>query len=46
MGGDRRIVGARISGAIEPAVGDTLRFAVGPERIHLFDPESGRRLGH
>jgi sn-glycerol 3-phosphate transport system ATP-binding protein len=46
MAGNGPIVKARIPGAIEPAVGATLRFAIRPERIHLFDPESGRRLGN
>jgi len=35
---------ARTPGHFAPPLGDTARFAIRPERIHLFDPETGRRL--
>jgi sn-glycerol 3-phosphate transport system ATP-binding protein len=38
------LVTARAAGTIDPALGDTLNFAVRPEHIHLFDPETGARL--
>ena len=34
----------RVEGAMQVAVGDTLHLAVAPERIHLFDAGSGRRV--
>ncbi len=36
----------RVDGGQTPRVGDRLRLAVAPEGLHLFDPETGRRLGH
>jgi len=35
---------ARTPGHFAPPLGDIARFAIRPERIHLFDPETGRRL--
>jgi sn-glycerol 3-phosphate transport system ATP-binding protein len=35
---------ARIPGTLGPRPGDILNFAIRPENIHLFEPESGRRL--
>jgi sn-glycerol 3-phosphate transport system ATP-binding protein len=35
---------ARTPAYFAPALGDTARFAIRPERIHLFDAETGRRL--
>ena len=35
---------ARTLGHFAPPLGDTARFAIRPERIHLFDAETGRRL--
>jgi len=45
QGADGLVISARVSGTIEPAIGEVLGFAIRPERIHLFDPESKRRLG-
>jgi len=44
-GADGLVISARVSGMIQPAIGEVLGFAIRPERIHLFDPESKRRLG-
>jgi sn-glycerol 3-phosphate transport system ATP-binding protein len=35
---------ARASGALALRLGETIRLAIAPEHIHLFDAESGRRL--
>jgi sn-glycerol 3-phosphate transport system ATP-binding protein len=35
---------ARTAANFAPPLGDTARFAIRPENIHLFDPDSGRRL--
>jgi sn-glycerol 3-phosphate transport system ATP-binding protein len=35
---------ARTAANFAPPLGDTARFAIRPEQIHLFDPETGRRL--
>ena len=40
---DVRIV-ARTAASFAPPLGDVARFAIRPEHIHLFDPDSGRRL--
>jgi sn-glycerol 3-phosphate transport system ATP-binding protein len=38
------ILTARAAGTINPALGETLRFAVRPEHIHLFDQATGKRI--
>jgi len=38
------VVTARAAGTIDPPLGQTLRFAVRPEHIHLFDAKTGTRL--
>jgi sn-glycerol 3-phosphate transport system ATP-binding protein len=38
------VITARAAGTIDPPLGHTLRFAVRPEHIHLFDAETGKRL--
>jgi hypothetical protein len=35
---------ARTAANFAPSLGDTARFAVRREHIHLFDPDTGRRL--
>ena len=35
----------RVEGAMRVAAGDALHLALAPERVHLFDSASGRRLG-
>jgi sn-glycerol 3-phosphate transport system ATP-binding protein len=35
---------ARTAANFAPPLGDTARFAIRPEQIHLFDPETGRRV--
>src|SRR5215471_12922605 len=35
---------ARTPAHFAPELGGTARFAIRPERIHLFDPDTGRRL--
>ncbi len=35
---------ARAAGTIDPPLGAALRFAVRPEHVHLFDPDTGTRL--
>jgi sn-glycerol 3-phosphate transport system ATP-binding protein len=43
--GDRGpMVAARVPGTMDPGPGSILSFAIRPERIHLFDPGSGRRI--
>ena len=37
-------VTARLPGALDPMLGDVLRFNIRRERIHLFDRKTGRRL--
>jgi sn-glycerol 3-phosphate transport system ATP-binding protein len=44
LGGDGIMLTARAAGTINPALGETLRFAVRPEYVHLFDAETGKRL--
>ena len=46
LGTDGPIMTARVPGTFQPAIGETLAFGIRPERIHLFDPESKRRLGN
>ena len=43
LDGDIRLV-ARAPGAVVLSLGETLRLAVRPEHIHLFDSETGRRI--
>ncbi len=45
FGTNGSMIRARVPGTIEPVVGETLRFAIRPERVHLFDVETGRLLG-
>src|SRR5437762_17963 len=42
--GDGVRMTARTAANFAPPLGDTARFAIRPEQIHLFDPETGRRL--
>jgi sn-glycerol 3-phosphate transport system ATP-binding protein len=35
---------ARTAASFAPDLGDTARFAIRPDKIHLFDPDSGKRL--
>jgi hypothetical protein len=35
---------ARTPAQFAPELGDVAHFTIRPERIHLFDPETGRRL--
>jgi sn-glycerol 3-phosphate transport system ATP-binding protein len=44
LGGDGTVLTARAAGTVNPGLGEVLRFAVGPEHIHLFDLETGQRL--
>jgi sn-glycerol 3-phosphate transport system ATP-binding protein len=34
----------RTAGSIAVQLGDTVRFGIRPEHLHLFDPDTGRRL--
>jgi multiple sugar transport system ATP-binding protein len=36
---------ARVDGRNHPAAGHTVRLRPNPEHVHLFEAESGRRLG-
>ena len=45
MAGSDAVLMARGAGTLAAELGDTLRFAIAPEHVHLFDPETGRRLG-
>ena len=42
--GNGAMLTARGSGALAPRLGETLNFAIRPEHVHLFDPETGARL--
>jgi sn-glycerol 3-phosphate transport system ATP-binding protein len=44
LGEDGPAIVARLPGAFDPPLGASLRFAIPPERIHLFDRTTGRRL--
>jgi sn-glycerol 3-phosphate transport system ATP-binding protein len=35
---------ARTAASFAPDLGDNARFAIRPDKIHLFDPDSGKRL--
>ncbi len=35
---------ARVPGSFAPELGSTVAFAIRPEHIHLFDPDSGKRV--
>ncbi len=43
LGDGTRLV-ARAPGALALRLGDTVKLAVRPQHVHLFDPETGRRL--
>ena len=45
IGQDSGIVTARVAGHRRIGVGETVPLAVAAHHLHLFDPESGRRLG-
>lgn len=42
---DERSVVARLPADAAPQAGEVRRFCIAPERLHLFDPATGRRLG-
>ncbi len=42
--GDGTALTARTPGALALRLGETVRLAIAPEHIHLFDAESGQRL--
>ncbi len=44
FGGERTDLTVRLAGTKTMTSGDILPFTVAPERLHLFDPETGRRL--
>jgi sn-glycerol 3-phosphate transport system ATP-binding protein len=44
LGHDGPAMVARLPGALDPALGTVLRFAIHPGRIHPFDRTTGRRL--
>ena len=35
---------ARVEPSVKPAAGERIRLAVDPERLHFFDPPTGRAL--
>ncbi|MBO6560569.1 MAG: sn-glycerol-3-phosphate import ATP-binding protein UgpC [Nisaea sp.] len=43
-GGKKALTTVRLSGHRHLNSGETMHLAAAPERLHLFDPESGRRL--
>ena len=45
FGGERSNLTVRLSGIKSMNSGDALHFSVAPEHLHLFDVESGARLG-
>jgi sn-glycerol 3-phosphate transport system ATP-binding protein len=44
FGSDRTDLTVRLQGTLNVAEGELLPLAVAPEHLHIFDPESGRRL--
>ena len=44
FGNDRSDLTVRLHGTVHAAAGDVLPLSVRPEHLHLFDPDSGRRL--
>jgi sn-glycerol 3-phosphate transport system ATP-binding protein len=44
LGDDGTLLTARAAGTVNPPLGHTLRFAVRPENIHLFDRDTGKRI--
>jgi sn-glycerol 3-phosphate transport system ATP-binding protein len=44
LGSDGTVITARAAGSVNPPLGETLRFAVRPEHIHLFDRDTGVRV--
>jgi sn-glycerol 3-phosphate transport system ATP-binding protein len=45
LGADRTVVTVRVPGVMMAASADILPLTCEPERMHLFDPQSGTRLG-
>ncbi len=45
LGADRTVVTVRVPGVTKVASGDILPLICEPECLHLFDPQSGTRLG-
>ena len=43
-GGEEQMV-VRVDGKLVPRLGDTLQLQVDPNAIHVFDPDTGERLG-
>jgi sn-glycerol 3-phosphate transport system ATP-binding protein len=44
LAGAETPVTVRTAGTVGPRLGETVRFAIRPEHLHLFDPDNGRRL--
>jgi sn-glycerol 3-phosphate transport system ATP-binding protein len=44
LGANGLVIRARVPGMIQPAIGEVLGFVAPADRIHLFDPQSKRRL--
>jgi multiple sugar transport system ATP-binding protein len=44
LGDDEKFV-VRVDGRVPPSMGSTVRLAVDTEHVHVFEPESGERLG-
>ena len=45
FGNDRADLTVRLQGTVRLAPGEMLALYVAPEHLHLFDPETGARLG-
>jgi sn-glycerol 3-phosphate transport system ATP-binding protein len=45
LGTDRTVVTVRVPGVMKVVAADILPLTCEPERLHLFDPQSGTRLG-
>jgi sn-glycerol 3-phosphate transport system ATP-binding protein len=45
LGAERTAITVRVPGVTKVASGDILALTCEPERLHLFDPQSGTRLG-
>ena len=45
LGADRTVVTVRVPGVMKVASADILPLTCEPERLHLFDPQSGTRIG-
>ncbi|HZT89145.1 MAG TPA: sn-glycerol-3-phosphate ABC transporter ATP-binding protein UgpC [Stellaceae bacterium] len=44
LDGADTVLTARVAGSLDAKLGDTLRFRIEPENVHLFDAQTGHRI--